>query len=376
MSITFATTGGTSHSSAVNGLVNGGSYSFYVRCQDAAGNADPDDYVIGFSVAMPDTVPPTVTVTAPMDGSTVSGVITLTATAADDVAVASVQFRVDGVAVGAPVTVGPTYTRTWDTRGVLNGARVVTALALDTAGNPTMSAGVTVTVSNVPEPPVDAYAFDEGFGSTTADATGNGGTGTLLNGAAWSTGHTANAVNFDGVSARVSAGVRSRLANLAAVTAEAWIYPRSNGRWGWGTMLVKARSISPPEIYGWILGFDGTGVGRLRFTVEYSGTDLHVATAANALLMNQWQHVAVTWDGTPGAAGVHIYVNGVEVGYAVQQNPTGTRINDAAYPLTIGNSQFLDATWNGVIDDVRIYNRALTPAEILSDMTRPVGPGG
>lgn len=48
---TFSTTGGTSHSTAVSGLQNGGNYNYYVRCQDVAGNSNPDDYLITFSVS-------------------------------------------------------------------------------------------------------------------------------------------------------------------------------------------------------------------------------------------------------------------------------------------------------------------------------------
>ena len=59
MTNTFATTGGTAHSTTVTGLTNGGSYSFFVRCQDAAANANTNDFTIGFSVAQPaDTTPP------------------------------------------------------------------------------------------------------------------------------------------------------------------------------------------------------------------------------------------------------------------------------------------------------------------------------
>jgi hypothetical protein len=47
---TFSTTGGTSQSTVVTGLISGNSYSYYVRCQDAAGNTNPDDFVITFSV--------------------------------------------------------------------------------------------------------------------------------------------------------------------------------------------------------------------------------------------------------------------------------------------------------------------------------------
>src|SRR5256884_9879829 len=56
---TFATTGGTAHSTPVSGLVDGRSYAFYVRCLDAAANANPDDFAIIFTVdSPPDTTPP------------------------------------------------------------------------------------------------------------------------------------------------------------------------------------------------------------------------------------------------------------------------------------------------------------------------------
>ena len=56
---TFTTTGGTAHATTVTGLVNGGSYSYYVRCQDTAGNANINDFAIAFTVAQPaDTTPP------------------------------------------------------------------------------------------------------------------------------------------------------------------------------------------------------------------------------------------------------------------------------------------------------------------------------
>jgi hypothetical protein len=51
MGNTFSSTGGTVHSTQVTGLVNGSSYSYYVRCQDAAGNTNADDFVVTFSVA-------------------------------------------------------------------------------------------------------------------------------------------------------------------------------------------------------------------------------------------------------------------------------------------------------------------------------------
>jgi len=64
MTNTFTTTGSTSHSNNITGLVNGGSYSYYVRCQDAIGNADATDYAISFSV-LNDTTPPVLSAGSP-----------------------------------------------------------------------------------------------------------------------------------------------------------------------------------------------------------------------------------------------------------------------------------------------------------------------
>lgn len=57
MTSTFSTTGGTSHSSTLTGLTNGTTYTYYVRCQDVAGNANADDFVITFSVASTSALP-------------------------------------------------------------------------------------------------------------------------------------------------------------------------------------------------------------------------------------------------------------------------------------------------------------------------------
>src|SRR5262249_11154154 len=95
----------------------------------------------------PDTTPPTVSITAPTNGATVSGSVTVTANAADNVAVASVQFLVDGTNLGAAVTTPP-YSVTWNTSGLgNNSSHVLKAVAVDTSNNSTTSTAVTVTVT-------------------------------------------------------------------------------------------------------------------------------------------------------------------------------------------------------------------------------------
>jgi hypothetical protein len=97
----------------------------------------------------PDTIPPNVAMTSPANGATVSGTVTVSANATDDTKVASVQFQLDGQALGAPLTSSP-YQISWDTTGISNGSHTLTAVATDIANNSATSAPVTVNVSNAP----------------------------------------------------------------------------------------------------------------------------------------------------------------------------------------------------------------------------------
>lgn len=101
-----------------------------------------------------DTTPPVVSITTPAGGATVSGTnVSVTANATDNVAVASVQFLLDGQPLGAVVTSAP-YTTTWDTTSATNGAHTLSARATDTSGNVANAATVSVTASNTSAPPV------------------------------------------------------------------------------------------------------------------------------------------------------------------------------------------------------------------------------
>src|SRR5262249_35509444 len=74
--------------------------------------------------------------------------------------------------------------------------------------------------------PVAAYAFSEGSGTTTADATGNGNVGTLGNGPTWTTGYFGNGISFDGVNDQIQIPMSATLASISsAFTFEAWIKP-------------------------------------------------------------------------------------------------------------------------------------------------------
>src|SRR5207245_6438688 len=100
-----------------------------------------------------DTTPPTVSLTAPVSGATVSGsAATLSATASDNVGVAGVQFTLDGTPLGAEMTSAP-YAVSWDTTTASNGSHTLRAVDRDAAGTQTPPARGAVSVVNRVPPP-------------------------------------------------------------------------------------------------------------------------------------------------------------------------------------------------------------------------------
>jgi len=95
----------------------------------------------------PDSAPPTISITSPSNGTTVSGAaVAVSANAADNVGVAGVQFKLDGANLGAERTSAP-YIANLDTTTLTNGSHTLTAVARDAAGNQT-TATTSVVVSN------------------------------------------------------------------------------------------------------------------------------------------------------------------------------------------------------------------------------------
>jgi Big-like domain-containing protein len=115
-----------------------------VIARDAAGNSG----TATLTVTLSDSTPPTVAVTAPTSGTTVTGAVMVSASASDNIGVAAVQFKVDGANLGAEVT-KPPYATTWNSATIADGTHVLAAVARDAAGNLRTSAGATVTVANV-----------------------------------------------------------------------------------------------------------------------------------------------------------------------------------------------------------------------------------
>lgn len=138
--------------------------TYTLTCSGAGGQAVASATV----TPDPDTIVPTVTLTAPIDGATVSGTVQIEATASDNAAVQSVAFTVDGVQQGANDTTAP-YSISLSTTGLSNGSHTIRATAYDTSNN-SAYAEATVVVDNQ-APPADTTPPTVAMTSPSADAT-------------------------------------------------------------------------------------------------------------------------------------------------------------------------------------------------------------
>jgi fibronectin type 3 domain-containing protein len=219
--------------------------------------------------------------------------------------------------------------------------------------------------------PIGYWLLNEGSGTTTADATASGNTGTLTNSPAWTaSGKIGNAVSFNGGTGYVGITGAGNLADLyqSGMTVMAWIKPTTLGAGGAGRIVEKG-----------IWGLKLQNTNKLWFGGGNFATASVTRESSAGVTFGAWQHVAATWTGSPASANVHLYINGVLADGAVSEG-AGATISDASYTLALGNhAPTGDRGFNGTIDDVRIYNRVLTAAEVASianDTQAPTAPSG
>jgi chitodextrinase len=351
----IATTASTSYT--FTGLTCNTSYELGVEAFDDGGNVSPRTPLTA-STGECDTTPPTVSVTAPANGATVGGTITVSAAASDNTSVAGVQFKLDGANLASEDTSSP-YSVGWDTATSSPGTHTVSAVARDSSGNTATSAPVTVTVAAPPagSAPIAAYSFDDGAGTIAGDASGHSRQGTIV-GATWATGKFGSALSFNGTSARVDLPDLGRFYKLG-FTLEAWVKKTSAksdvgivGTW-------NAAQNGGPML--WI----DNALSHYYLTLN-AGSSNYVDSGQGPVA-GQWQHIAATYDGSTA----RVFVNGTQVAsqpFTANAGDSGNWRIGAYGPTPAG---FFD----GLIDEVRIYDRALTAAQIQGDMNAPVAAG-
>jgi hypothetical protein len=195
------------------------------------------------------------------------------------------------------------------------------------------------------------WKFDDGSGNIAADSSGNGHNGTLVGDTSWVDGIDGAALAFDGDGDYVDIGKSPDFDIENQITVSAWIKVNAFDR-NWQAIVAKGDR-------AWRLQRN-VGEGTLEFACSglvVPGTDWGQIFGSTNVNDGHWHHVAGVYDEEK----IYLYIDGSLDASA--EAPGKIRVNDQ--PVYIGeNSQTPNRFWNGLIDDVRIYSSALSPAEI------------
>jgi hypothetical protein len=366
----IAATGGTATGSATANwsqsiALNSGANTITVVAKDASTNQNSTtvSITVTYNPGSPDTTGPAVAITSHTNGQTVTtSSITVSGTASDsglgNNGISSVT--VNGIAATGGTTNG-SATANWSQSITLSpGANTITVVAKDNSTNQN-STTVSITVTyNATQTPglVAAYGFNESSGTGVVDISGNNNNGTLGSGVTrTATGKFGGALVFNGTSGLVTIPNSASLQLTTGMTLEAWVNP-SVVNSAWRDVVYKGND-------NYYLSGTSTNAGRPAVGGTFS---IPEAYGTAILATNTWTHLAATYDRVT----LRLYVNGVQVSSLARTGNIATSTN----PLQIGGDSLFGQFFQGMIDEVRVYNRALTPPEIQNDVITPVGNGG
>ena len=212
---------------------------------------------------------------------------------------------------------------------------------------------------------VGHWKLDETSGTTAADSSGNGNDGTMNSGLDATSdsgkGAVGNALRFLSNYGAISIPDDATLNPSNQITVSSWIKTTNAST---SRMLYKWDGGSNNDYILW-----KTGAGIPRFEINTSGGSVILSATAVDINDGIWHHITGTYDGST----VSIYVDGV---FNNSIAHSGT-LNDGTRPIVVGAENTTGATFsvNGQLDDVRIYDRAITDAEVtaLYNMGTPIG---
>lgn len=203
---------------------------------------------------------------------------------------------------------------------------------------------------------VAAYGFEELTGNEVDGSSGEANHGVIAGAIRIEEGRFGKALAFDGIDDWVTVSDADSLDLTSGLTLEAWVYPTETMN-NWRSVLIKERR------NGLTYSLYANSDTNQPSTAIRIRSD-RILKGGPQLQANQWAHVTATYDG----ATQRLYVNGSEV---AKQSLSG-KIATSGRALRIGGTAIWDEFFQGRIDEVRIYNRALTEGEIQSDMQTPV----
>ena len=207
---------------------------------------------------------------------------------------------------------------------------------------------------------VAAYGMNEGTGTSVSDSSGKGNNGQTRD-TTWIAGKYGQALSFNGTSSWVTVNDSTSLHLSNAATLSAWVKPNS---------LSNSRSVMTKEhgqggIAYALYASTGT-VPSAVFPVPSWEEEAYV-DGSTALPVNQWSHLAATYDGSTA----RLFLNGNQIG---QESFSGNLYSDNS-PFRLGGNSPFGEYFSGLIDEVRVYNVAQTATQIQADMNTPGGGG-
>ena len=203
---------------------------------------------------------------------------------------------------------------------------------------------------------VAAYNCNEGSGSILHDLTANHLDGTLGSQTWTASGKFGGALNF-GTSGYVTVPDDPALDLTSGLTLEAWVYPTKVRSSAYQCVLLKER---PGELAYSLYAQSATNNPEFDYSSGTNSAVEHNLAGGRQIAVNAWTHLAATYDG----ATMRLYVNGSPIASRADAVPPAAS-NGA---LRIGGNSVWGEYFAGRIDEIRIYNRALSPSEITSDM--------
>jgi len=202
------------------------------------------------------------------------------------------------------------------------------------------------------------WKLDEMKGEFASDSSGNKNHGKLEKGAAWTRGKLDGGVLFDGLDDYLEIPTSETFNLNGALTVAAWYRHDGKSNADYGRIVGKAWPDAAAPFLVWALHLDLAGQ-KAVFALTQSDKTATAVAAQQRLPAGQWCHVAGVFD--PAGPKIIIYINGVKDG------EKATKLADVAVqntPIRMGDDAVMNQRAKGAIDDVRIYNRALTETEI------------
>jgi hypothetical protein len=347
----------TSHSQTLSGLAASTTYHYRVRSKDAAGNLTiSGDYT--FTTAAP------LDTTAPIISGVKASSITAASAAISWITNEASNTQIEyGASTGYGTTTTLISAMSTSHSQTLSGLTAGTTYhyrvrSRDAAGNLAISGDYAFTTASsfdINSGLAAAYAFDEGLGTASIDLSGMGNTATLYS-TTWTSGKYGQALSFNGINSFASAGTGGFPEFNKPQTVACWV---SVARKYSSTKSIVSIANSAFR--------SGSKLGLKDSQIVILKSNNAWITTATLPSLNDWHFIAYTFDGTIS----RLYVDGVLAGTSTIAPSSGTTT-----VLQIGRWINQSEYFNGKIDELRIYNRALNLIELQTVMNTPISPLG